>query len=1044
MRLFLVIIILAAINTTAYSAGSYIGTVWTRQVQDSIIRIKFTKDGKYLYSQSKDSSLIKWEVSNGNIAAKYTIPPNSDFDPDAECYYDLPNFSNYIYKVDFKNQITKDSFYIDLSWSFGMTTFYISSKQKLNLSDDYRMLFINHTGTIVEGGVGTRDGGGCLYINTFNGQYIDKCFGLDIIFISSKNAKYFAYHTRNKDFHDFSIQQNSIGYDDGVITIDSAKEIPIIDEMNQTININSIGKSNFNLFAFTDTGGHLLGYYNNIVRIWDSNTGRQSNMTDSIFLVYDSKFDKYDSLVYILCSKGIFVYNMKCLQQDSYIDKETEMNCLATSPNSTHFAVASGSGYVRMLKNDYYKGLFLADFYSDYLQGTDSLAVKFFNFSLGEPDKYSWDFGDGIKSNEENPSHKYKSPGLYSIRLTIEKKGIEKSITKENYIRVYEYLKADFIADKDTCPPNENILFTDKSIKKPIKWKWEFGDGENSFEQNPTHQYYKEGAYSVKLTVYSKTKKSTEIKTQYINILRKLSSNIYADIQEGYAPLKVSFSDISSGNPTEYYWDFGDGFISESRNPIHYYNLPGEYNVKHIITKNGKKDTLLSKNHIKVIKNDTLPIQVTNAKLSHCNGILNIKYSRDGKYIVTLGGDSTIKIWNNESLELVNEQKLNKAGKSLYISRDNQRLLVAVDSSSGLTKCFFVYIYSFPEMEILNIIIQPINTLESFLYINIDETENNNEFFINLCGVYYDTYNGSLNNYCFVMKPDKLSYKIPLFYNGYNILKSDKNDVSLFIMRRKEFKVIKDIVYREKINQVFYYEGNIKDTVYFEHYSTENDTIPEKYYENPMIFMFSPNCKYSIIIFDKIGIQIRRIENNFNYDISSDVLKHPVECAAFDFNDAFVFIIDKTGQIFSINPFTQEVFKKVYYESIITNWKMDCSPISNQFATGSSDGVLRIWSYDENYADVVNSEKYPNKLMEISPNPAGEYIHLEINQPKECNTSIVLTDITGNIIREIFAGQLPAGNRSFYIDTEKLSSGFYLANYTSAVCRQAITVVVVK
>ncbi len=36
---------------------------------------------------------------------------------------------------------------------------------------------------------------------------------------------------------------------------------------------------------------------------------------------------------------------------------------------------------------------------------------------------------------------------------------------------------------------------------KIVSYKWEFGDGTVSNEQNPTHVYTKEGTYTAKLTV---------------------------------------------------------------------------------------------------------------------------------------------------------------------------------------------------------------------------------------------------------------------------------------------------------------------------------------------------------------------------------------------------------------------------------------------------------------------------------------------------------------------------------------------------------------
>jgi len=45
----------------------------------------------------------------------------------------------------------------------------------------------------------------------------------------------------------------------------------------------------------------------------------------------------------------------------------------------------------------------------------------------------------------------------------------------------------------------------------------------------------------------------------------------------GTAPITVSFTDTSTGAPTGWLWDFGDGSTSTSQNPTHTYNSDGVY-----------------------------------------------------------------------------------------------------------------------------------------------------------------------------------------------------------------------------------------------------------------------------------------------------------------------------------------------------------------------------------------------------------------------------------------------------------------------------------
>jgi PKD repeat protein len=52
-----------------------------------------------------------------------------------------------------------------------------------------------------------------------------------------------------------------------------------------------------------------------------------------------------------------------------------------------------------------------------------------------------------------------------------------------------------------------------------------------------------------------------------------------AQPQLGRAPLEVAFADLSTGHPTSWLWDFGDGTTSAERHPIHVYPADGSYDV---------------------------------------------------------------------------------------------------------------------------------------------------------------------------------------------------------------------------------------------------------------------------------------------------------------------------------------------------------------------------------------------------------------------------------------------------------------------------------
>ncbi len=63
--------------------------------------------------------------------------------------------------------------------------------------------------------------------------------------------------------------------------------------------------------------------------------------------------------------------------------------------------------------------------------------VKFTDLSRDNPTAWKWDFGDGSESvNVRNPSHRYNSPGNYTVSLTLQSAECERTITKSGLVEV--------------------------------------------------------------------------------------------------------------------------------------------------------------------------------------------------------------------------------------------------------------------------------------------------------------------------------------------------------------------------------------------------------------------------------------------------------------------------------------------------------------------------------------------------------------------------------------------------------------------------------
>jgi len=109
-------------------------------------------------------------------------------------------------------------------------------------------------------------------------------------------------------------------------------------------------------------------------------------------------------------------------------------------------------------------------------------------------------------------------------------------------------------------------------------WSWDFGDGNASTLQNPTHNYNSSGWYLVCLTITTTNPQCTSAYCDTI-VAGSGNPNCSANFtwnQNSTAPV-INFSNQSVGPYV--YWDFGDGTTSSIPNPIHTYANPGSYNV---------------------------------------------------------------------------------------------------------------------------------------------------------------------------------------------------------------------------------------------------------------------------------------------------------------------------------------------------------------------------------------------------------------------------------------------------------------------------------
>ena len=208
--------------------------------------------------------------------------------------------------------------------------------------------------------------------------------------------------------------------------------------------------------------------------------------------------------------------------------------------------------------------------------------VKFQNVTLGAPDSYYWNFGDGKTSTQPEPVHSYttgNSSSIYVITL-ISYNGCGSDTLSRDLIVKPNTVTAFFNVDDFKGCEGDAFCFrnysTDTSSFGITNLSWDFGDGQGSSLENPCHIYTRSGKYVAKLYVdngcgYDETNDTITINpAPQINI----TSNNEACEKE---PLLFNFS--SNVDLAGKVWYFGDGDSSVLSNPYHSYKNFGTYEV---------------------------------------------------------------------------------------------------------------------------------------------------------------------------------------------------------------------------------------------------------------------------------------------------------------------------------------------------------------------------------------------------------------------------------------------------------------------------------
>ena len=249
-------------------------------------------------------------------------------------------------------------------------------------------------------------------------------------------------------------------------------------------------------------------------------------------------------------------------------------------------------------------------------------AIQFSDQSLGLTNtySYSWDFGDGGTSTAQHPYYSYNTPGVFTATMTV----ISSLGCMDSFSQVITVLPgpvADFLGSPlVSCNAPLTVSFTDNSVDA-ILWEWNFGDGSNSTQQNPTHTYTTDGSFDVTLTVTSLNGCAHSLTLPDYVAIELPAVNFDATPRAGCVPLFVQFSDLtlSSDSVIGWLWRFGDSATSTLSSPQHTYTDTGTFTVTLIVTTiSGCTDSLVREAYIRT--GDLPGIHFTGGPATVCVG----------------------------------------------------------------------------------------------------------------------------------------------------------------------------------------------------------------------------------------------------------------------------------------------------------------------------------------------------------------------------------------------------------------------------------------
>lgn len=206
---------------------------------------------------------------------------------------------------------------------------------------------------------------------------------------------------------------------------------------------------------------------------------------------------------------------------------------------------------------------------------------------------YRWEFGDGQVSTLEKPTHVFKKPGEYQVRLLATDKlhsgNLADTMLTVTVLPPQIKLTVKPSVTEGVAPLHVNFTAAASVTGSPCDplYRWDFNDGATSTEQNPSHLFKQPGDYEVTLEVKDRYHPEVSAKVTTLIEVKMPKLRLSASVKptSGTRPLTVKCQasaamEGTAGAVFTYHWDFGDGTTAEGPEQSHTYTRAGTYTIQ--------------------------------------------------------------------------------------------------------------------------------------------------------------------------------------------------------------------------------------------------------------------------------------------------------------------------------------------------------------------------------------------------------------------------------------------------------------------------------